>query len=148
MLIPKPTEWTPEKMPKDKCLEHLIQYESTNWHYWTDSSQQWNLGTSHHPRDKDRLPNIEMHHLPLPPQKNQMNQLCAQNYGHGLPGWQKHSAVGFSPHRWDNQCCPLLQHTIQCEKLFEERYQNSSTLVLTSSIVVQHPTQPRQPNTG
>jgi len=42
----------------------------------------------------------------------------------------------------------ITTHYTQCEKLFEERYQNSSTLVLPSSITVQHPTQPRQPNTG
>jgi len=42
----------------------------------------------------------------------------------------------------------ITTHYTQCEKLFEERYQNSSTLVLPSSIIVQHPTQPRQPNTG
>ena len=54
----------------------------------------------------------------------------------------------FSPQVRQSMLLIITTHYTQWEKLFEERYQNSSTLMLPSSITVQHPTQSTQPNNG
>lgn len=145
------TNWvnTRKKMPKYSCVEHLIQYESTNLHYWIESSQQWNLGTPHHPRDKDRLHNIETHHLTSFKKKKSSDEptMCTKLWPWSSRMTKAFCGWIFSPQVRQPMLLIITTHYTHWEKLFEERYQNSSTLMLPSSITVQHPIQSRQPNT-